>query len=177
MDKILKSCKLTLFFLVVLFPAYCHAYTTPHSFQDIVQHYKNDVISWYELQYVINISVALLMAFPLGWTHNHQSIKTSVATYCGVLLATSLLSSIILHIFITYHDVNIFSAIGGVITGIGFIAGAVIIKQGEKVRGLPVSSSLWATAGVGLAIGLEFYFTGIFVTALLSIFGYFARNT
>ena len=54
-----------------------------------------------------------------------------------------------------------------VITGIGFIGGGTIIHMKGSVRGLTTAAGLWATAGIGLAIGAGFYGLGIFSTALM----------
>ncbi len=41
-----------------------------------------------------------------------------------------------------------------VASGIGFLGAGTIIKQGSIVRGLTTAASLWAVAGIGLAVGL-----------------------
>jgi putative Mg2+ transporter-C (MgtC) family protein len=38
-------------------------------------------------------------------------------------------------------------------SGIGFIGGGVILKEGASVRGVTTAASLWAAAAVGLAVG------------------------
>jgi putative Mg2+ transporter-C (MgtC) family protein len=41
-----------------------------------------------------------------------------------------------------------------VVSGIGFLAGAVIFREGLSVRGLNTAATLWATAAVGTLAGL-----------------------
>jgi len=43
-----------------------------------------------------------------------------------------------------------------VASGIGFLGAGTIIKQGNIVRGLTTAASLWAVAGIGLAVGYNF---------------------
>lgn len=43
-----------------------------------------------------------------------------------------------------------------VVSGIGFLAGAVIFKEGLSVRGLNTAATLWATAAVGTLSGSGF---------------------
>jgi putative Mg2+ transporter-C (MgtC) family protein len=50
----------------------------------------------------------------------------------------------------------------GVITGIGFLGGGVIMRTRDHVRGLTTAASIWFTAGLGVIIGLGF--TAIAVT-------------
>jgi putative Mg2+ transporter-C (MgtC) family protein len=42
---------------------------------------------------------------------------------------------------------------GQVVTGIGFLAGGVILRDGFNVRGLVTAATLWATAAVGVLAG------------------------
>ncbi|MCK4519182.1 MAG: MgtC/SapB family protein [Candidatus Omnitrophica bacterium] len=57
----------------------------------------------------------------------------------------------------------------GVITGIGFIGAGTIIRFRASVKGLTTAAGLWATAGVGLAVGCGFY-TGAFAATFLILF-------
>ena len=38
-------------------------------------------------------------------------------------------------------------------TGIGFIGGGAILKQGDRARGTATAASLWATGAMGAAVG------------------------
>ena len=58
----------------------------------------------------------------------------------------------------------------GVVTGIGFICGGVIMHRGISVQGLNTAASLWTTAGVGLAIGLGLYLLAyVMLAAVLTV--------
>jgi putative Mg2+ transporter-C (MgtC) family protein len=41
----------------------------------------------------------------------------------------------------------------GLITGIGFVGGGAILKQGDRARGTATAASLWATGAMGAAVG------------------------
>lgn len=45
----------------------------------------------------------------------------------------------------------------GILTGIGFLCGGVIFREGFNVRGLTTAASLWATASLGVLFGVGFY--------------------
>ena len=53
-----------------------------------------------------------------------------------------------------------------VVTGIGFLGGGAILREGATVRGLTTAASLWVTAAIGLAVGLERWSAAIFTAAL-----------
>lgn len=67
-----------------------------------------------------------------------------------------------------------------VVIGIGFIGAGTIIRQGDLVWGLTTAASLWAIAGVGLAIGIGFYTAGLTATVLILLvlvgFKYFEKT-
>jgi Uncharacterized membrane protein len=54
-----------------------------------------------------------------------------------------------------------------VVSGIGFIGAGMIIFQRETVRGLTTAAGLWATAGIGLAVGAGMYWISLSVTILV----------
>ena len=45
----------------------------------------------------------------------------------------------------------------GVLTGIGFLCGGVIFREGFTVRGLTTAASLWSTATLGVLLGVGFH--------------------
>lgn len=56
-----------------------------------------------------------------------------------------------------------------VVSGIGFLGGGVILKDGFHIRGMNTAATLWCTAAVGSLIGLGFIpFAAIAVLAVLA---------
>jgi uncharacterized membrane protein YhiD involved in acid resistance len=55
----------------------------------------------------------------------------------------------------------------GVVSGIGFIGAGVIMRRGGSVQGINTAANLWATAGMGLAVGGGYITLGAII--LLSI--------
>lgn len=54
-----------------------------------------------------------------------------------------------------------------VVSGIGFLGAGSILMRGEIVRGLTTAASIWAVAGVGLAVGGGMYVAAISATILI----------
>lgn len=50
----------------------------------------------------------------------------------------------------------------GILTGIGFLCGGVIFREGFNVRGLTTAASLWTTATLGILFGISFHELAIF---------------
>ena len=54
----------------------------------------------------------------------------------------------------------------GIITGIGFIGGGLIIFRGDTLHGVTTAAGLWITTAVGMAVGFGLYQVAIFATLL-----------
>jgi len=58
----------------------------------------------------------------------------------------------------------------GVVTGIGFIgAGVILHRTGGAVIGLTTAATIWAVAGIGVAVGAGQYIISVAATALVLI--------
>jgi putative Mg2+ transporter-C (MgtC) family protein len=68
----------------------------------------------------------------------------------------------------------------GIMTGIGFLGAGVIMREGLTVRGLTTAASIWTTAGIGVLVGVGFYFPAGIATAMtllvLSAFRWIERT-
>ncbi len=55
-----------------------------------------------------------------------------------------------------------------VVSGIGFLGGGAIIRQGFNIKGLTTAATVWVSAAIGLAIGAgAFYAAGITLASVL----------
>lgn len=56
-----------------------------------------------------------------------------------------------------------------VVSGVSFLGAGMIFKNGGSVTGLTTAAGIWATAGIGLAIGSGMFVVGIIVTLAVSL--------
>jgi putative Mg2+ transporter-C (MgtC) family protein len=56
-----------------------------------------------------------------------------------------------------------------VVSGIGFLGAGTIIFQREVIRGLTTAASVWAVAGIGLAVGGGLYLAAVATTVVVLI--------
>ena len=54
--------------------------------------------------------------------------------------------------------------IQGLVTGIGFIGGGAILKQGSDVRGVATAASIWATGAIGGAVAFARFEVAILIS-------------
>jgi putative Mg2+ transporter-C (MgtC) family protein len=57
----------------------------------------------------------------------------------------------------------------GVLTGVGFLCGGVIFRQGLSVHGLTTAASLWITSALGILFGVGLYGLGVAGTAIVLV--------
>jgi putative Mg2+ transporter-C (MgtC) family protein len=53
-----------------------------------------------------------------------------------------------------------------VVSGIGFLAGGVILRTGATIQGLTTAAGLWLVTAIGLCTGSGMYFEGVAVTTM-----------
>ncbi|GED30941.1 hypothetical protein BCE02nite_20820 [Brevibacillus centrosporus] len=54
-------------------------------------------------------------------------------------------------------------------SGVGFLGAGMIFMQRQTVKGLTTAAGIWATAGMGMAIGAGLYTLGIGTTILVLV--------
>jgi len=62
---------------------------------------------------------------------------------------------------------NLGAGYGAVMTGIGFLCAGVIVKDGDKVKGLSTAATIWCVAAIGLQCGAGEDIGALWLTALV----------
>lgn len=134
------------------------------------------------LQYAdffLRIIAACACGFALGIERSHRFKEAGVRTHMIVCCAAALMMIVSKYGFadLTSPEGTLFNGTRGadaariaaqVISGISFLGAGMIFKNGSNVKGLTTAAGIWATAGIGLAIGCGFYVLGIFCTILIA---------
>lgn len=63
-----------------------------------------------------------------------------------------------------------------VVSGIGFLAGGVIIREGFTITGINTAATLWCSAAVGTLIGAGFPYKGLLGAVTITIVNIVLRN-
>ena len=123
----------------------------------------------------LRLILSIVMGGLIGIERGFKNRPAGMRTYMLVCLGASIVTITSLYLMHNYGGTDPSRMGAQVISGIGFIgAGTIIITRERQVRGLTTAAGLWASACLGLAIGVGFYlaaFIGmaciIFVTALM----------
>lgn len=132
------------------------------------------------LDFFIRIFVACLCGALIGVERSKRFKGAGIRTHIIVCCASALMMIISKYSFADLADaagMGLYGTKGAdpsriasqVISGISFLGAGVIFKHGSTVRGLTTAAGLWATAGIGMAIGSGMYPVGIFAAVLVSL--------
>lgn len=122
-------------------------------------------------EFVLRLFVAGLLGAAIGLEREYRAKEAGYRTHFLVALGSALIMIVSQHGF---YDVLCLPGIGldpsriaaQVVTGIGFIGAGTIILNKQIVRGLTTAAGIWATSGIGLAVGAGMYWLAVSATLL-----------
>lgn len=135
---------------------------------------------------VYRLVIAGLCGVLIGWERRHRSKEAGVRTHCIVACASALMMIVSKYGFFDLLDGSLLPGTEvkldpsrmaqGIVTGIGFLGAGMIFINKNVVKGLTTAAGIWATSGIGMAIGAGMYFVGLSMTALLLFIQYALRT-
>lgn len=121
-----------------------------------------------------NLSGALLLGLIVGYERSYHSRAAGMRTYGIVCMASCALT-----VFAGYPGywwgladashlgpIDPTRVVQGIVTGIGFLGAGVIMRDGLSISGLTTAASIWATAAIGVLVGVGFYPAAILLALL-----------
>lgn len=127
-----------------------------------------------ELRLCIKTVVAGILGAIIGLDREYRAKEAGYRTHFLVSLGSALIMIVSQYGFqeiIKENSVTLDPSrvAAQVVSGIGFIGAGTIIFQKQIVRGLTTAAGIWATAGIGLAVGAGMYVIGIAAMVLTLI--------
>lgn len=127
--------------------------------------------------YIVRIIVAGICGCLIGYERKVRSKGAGVRTHCVVACAAALMMIISKYAF---YDVAMEGMLMGadvrldpsrvastIVSGVGFLGAGTIFVHKNKISGLTTAAGIWATSGVGMAIGSGLYVVGIAATIII----------
>jgi len=121
------------------------------------------------LSHMFALMAAYVLALPIGWNREKEERSAGIRTF--PLVAMAACGFVIIAVAVLGPDAPEHSKVmEGLITGVGFIGGGAILKQGDRATGTATAASLWATGALGVAVGYGLYD----IAAVLTVVTYVA---
>ena len=112
--------------------------------------------------FAVNMGAALLMGMAIGVERQYRQHRAGLRTNTLVCLGAALFVSLAP---LMDHESSPTRIAAQVVSGVGFLGGGVILREGLSVRGLATAATLWCSAAVGSLAGLGFVVHGAIGTA------------
>lgn len=121
----------------------------------------------------IIFAMVLAIAFGgiLGLQRQKQGKAAGMRTYALVTLGATLFTLLSRYGFGFGDEVDPSRVAAQIVVGIGFLGAGLILHQKNRVIGLTTAAGLWATAALGMVIGVGWYAIAAVATVfMLTIF-------
>jgi len=118
---------------------------------------------------VLRILAAILVGGLIGLERGMKNRPAGLRTYMLVCTGSCLIMLTNQYIYQCTGAGDPMRLGAQVVSGIGFLgAGTIVVTRHNQIKGLTTAAGLWASAGVGLALGIGFYEAA--VTASMGIY-------
>ncbi len=117
---------------------------------------------------IIRLAVGALLGVCIGlerqWRGRSAGIQTSSLVCTGATLYATIGPAL---------GSDDFRIIAGIVSGCGFLAGGVILKEGLNVSGLNTAATIWATAAIGALAGVGLLYEAAIAAAVIIVLNVF----
>jgi putative Mg2+ transporter-C (MgtC) family protein len=132
------------------------------------------------LQVLVRLLIAAGLGGIIGYERDLRGKAAGIRTHMLVCVGTSIV--IIAARLDGIPQAEMSKVIEGLVAGIGFLGGGVILKLSaeREIRGVTTAAGIWTTAGIGIATGLGQVWIAVISTVvvwiILSVLGHFEKR-
>ena len=116
---------------------------------------------------ILRIFLAGICGFVIGYERKTRSKEAGVRTHTIVAMGSALMMVVSKYAFADIADFDGARVAAQIVSGIGFLGAGIIIYRRDVLHGVTTAAGVWATAGIGMALGAGMYIIGICSTVLL----------
>jgi len=124
-----------------------------------------DFMAKWDIILVFRILIAGICGFIIGFERKNRAKGAGIRTHFIVAASAALMMIISINGFGGMADPSRMAA--PIVSGVGFLGAGMIFVQKQTVTGLTTAAGIWATSGIGMAIGAGMYVVGISTTLIL----------
>ena len=126
-------------------------------------HFFSDFFNSVYFDYTLRILASLVCGFLLGIERNQRQEIVGIRTLVLISVSSCLLGILSQTIVLPPNTGDSSRIAAGVASGIGFIGGGAIIKNGMNIKGLTTAAIIFAASSIGLCCGGKLYFPSFVV--------------
>jgi putative Mg2+ transporter-C (MgtC) family protein len=126
-----------------------------------------------DVELVVRIVVGMLLGGVIGYERDIHGRPAGLRTHAVVALASATFTVVSTHLgYFQHYKPGDFVEIDGsriaasVVSGIGFLAGGAILRNGITVQGLTTAAGLWLVAAIGMCAGAGMYVESVAATII-----------
>lgn len=128
------------------------------------------------LDFTVKLVISAVCGFAIGFERKTRSKEAGIRTHAIVALAATLIMLISKYGFDASETKDSGRIAAQIVSGIGFLGAGIIFYRRDMLHGLTTAAGVWATAGIGMAIGAGMIATGIVSTVILLILQIFLHR-
>ncbi len=127
-----------------------------------------------QLGFLLKLVVAGICGAVIGYERKNRLKEAGIRTHMLVALGAALIMLVSKYgfgdvLFQNGYSLDPSRIAAQIVSGIGFLGAGMIFIRKQSINGLTTAAGIWATAGIGMAIGADLYFAGIATTVLVFI--------
>ncbi|HUJ49262.1 MAG TPA: MgtC/SapB family protein [Bryobacteraceae bacterium] len=112
------------------------------------------------------LAITYVLTALIGWEREREAHSAGLRTFPLVGIASC---GYLLILGAQPNSADQSRVLQGLITGIGFVGGGAILKEGTTVRGTATAASVWNAGVIGASVAMQHYSIAI-ILALLNLF-------
>jgi putative Mg2+ transporter-C (MgtC) family protein len=112
---------------------------------------------------IVKLLTAYLLALPIGWDRERESHTAGIRTFPVVALASC---GYLLAVLNPADPAGTSRVVQGLTTGIGFVGGGAIVREGATVHGTATAAAIWMTGAIGSAVALGHWQTAVALSVI-----------
>lgn len=124
-----------------------------------------------QLELLLRIILAGCCGGAIGYERESRKKTAGLRTHVIVAVSSALMIVLSKYGFNdvlgTYVRLDPSRIAAGTVTAIGFLGSGIIFSRNKSVSGVTTSAGIWATLGVGMAVGAGMYVIGIATTGIV----------
>lgn len=124
------------------------------------------------MEFVLRIIVAAICGGFIGYERRSRLKEAGTRTHVIVAIGSCLIMIVSKYGFndvalLDIYKVDAARLAAQVVSGVGFLGAGMILIRKNVILGLTTAAGIWATSGIGLAIGAGMIEIGVFTTVLI----------